>query len=405
MKINKERLWKHIQKLKTIGLQDDGSITRLPFTKEDKEAEKLLVMWMEEAGLEVSIDAVGNVIGTLEGKDKTFSPVVCGSHFDSVKQGGAFDGCLGVLAGIEVLHTMKEQHIQPVRSLMIIGFKDEEGNRFGYGMVGSKSMSGTFQEEGFSSKDEEGITLWEAMQQSGYRPQDYKKCQKKPYIFIELHIEQAKMLETHNIAIGIVEGIAGLSRFSIEIHGESAHAGATPMQYRNDPVVAMSDWIMQISEYAKKQKHMVATIGEIKTYPGACNVICNQVSFSLDLRALSDSNRREAILYMQLYNKQLKEKYGVTIKMIQEQELPSCPCDTIIQKQLKTICETNKIEYLPLCSGAGHDAMNFKDVCPIGMIFVRSKCGYSHRKDEFSSLQDCALATQILYELLLENAI
>lgn len=404
MDIKQERLWNHIQALGTIGKQEDGSVTRFPFTIEDKQAQGTIASWMQEAGLEVEVDYVGNVIGTLLGKEEGLSPVVCGSHYDSVKCGGKFDGCLGILSGIEALQTMIENRIQPQRTIKVIAFKDEEGNRFGYGMVGSKSISGCLQEEGFASLDENGTSLLRAMELYGLQPQRYQECKIVPHAFIELHIEQAKVLETENKPIGVVQGIAGLSRYTVTIQGESAHAGATPMLYRQDPVVAMSDWILFTTTLAKKYKTMVATVGEIKTYPGACNVICDKVVFSLDLRSLYDEDRENAMQEIKEYHIQLEYQYGVQISIQKEQSLDACLCEESLQKDLQDICEKNAIPYANLVSGAGHDCMNFKEVCPTAMLFVRSKNGYSHRKEEFSSPIDCAIGTQVLYEMLLRMA-
>lgn len=403
MKIDKERLWNHLMELKEIGKNSDGSVTRFPFTNEDKQAQEQIVEWMSNAGLNVHIDYVGNIIGTLQGSDETLPAIMCGSHYDSVKNGGAFDGCLGVLAGIEVLQTLIENKIQPKRSIQVVGFKDEEGNRFPYGMVGSKSICATFGKEGFSSQDESGISLYDAMSSFGLQPDRYRECQLHPFMFLEIHIEQARLLEDRDKAIGIVQGIAGLSRFTISIHGECAHAGATPMAYRHDPVVAMSEWILHISELSKQYQGMVATIGSIQTNPGVCNVICDHVTYTLDLRSLKDEDRKQVMEVIKSFNKELEIKHGVSITMIEEQCLVSCLCDEILQDTLKSICIEKNIPYEELVSGAGHDCMNFKDICKVAMIFVRSKAGYSHRKEEFSSKEDCALGAEILYEFLLKQ--
>ena len=358
MRINEKRLWNHIQTLGQIGKAEDGSVTRLSFTKEDEAAAFQLTEWMREAGLHVTIDACGNIIGTLKGAEPNLPPVVCGSHFDTVKEGGIFDGCLGVLTGIEVLQTIREAGIQPQRSIMVIGFRDEEGNRFGYGMIGSRSICGKVEKDGLLSVDHKGITLAQAMTQAGYHPACYATCQLSSLeAFYEVHIEQADVLAAQNLSVGIVEGIAGLVRYTVTIYGRSAHAGATPMHRRHDPVTAMSRWILHMTQLAQ-QPHTVAPIGEIHTYPGACNIICDRVSFSLDLRSLDD-----AVI------------------------------------QLEVCCKTLQLPILRLASGAGHDCMNFQGICPTAMIFVRSQHeGASHSKEEYSTQKDCADGCQLLLE-------
>ncbi len=402
--INEQRLWQHIETLGQVGKNEDGSITRWPFTPEDKQAETLLVQWMQEAGMEVEVDYVGNVIGTYAGSDVSLLPIVCGSHFDSVRCGGMFDGCLGLLAGIEVVATMKQQHYQPLRTIKIIGFKDEEGNRFGCGMVGSKSIAGVLQEEDFQSVDEAGITLYDAMQQMGYQPECYKQCQFSIHAMYELHIEQASVLEQHQVGVGIVDGIAGLVRYTMTVKGKSNHAGATPMAYRNDPVVAMSHWIVEMTEWAKQHEPLVLTVGIIETAPGACNVICDHVTYSIDIRSLNPKQLQQVESVMQKCNTKLSEQYGVGFDMQKEDEIAPCPCDQERVKHIQQVCEKQNIAYRKVMSGAGHDSMNFKEVCPIVMLFVRSQNGYSHRKEEFTTLQDCTQGTQLLYTLLTEEA-
>lgn len=400
MVIHMKRLWEHIQILGEIGRNEDGSITRLPFTIEDHKAQELLKTWMLEAGMQVNIDAVGNIIGTYTGVDNHLQPVICGSHYDTVKCGGMFDGCLGVLSGIEVIQTMHEQGFIPLRSIQIIAFKDEEGNRFGYGMIGSKAISGNVDTSGFQSKDVEGITLYQAMCEAGLHPALYDTCKLDPYAFIEVHIEQAKVLDNGNKAIGIVDGIAGLARYTITFKGESAHAGATPMHQRKDPVIAMSRWILYMRELASSYPHTVATIGDIHTYPGSCNIICDHVECSLDLRSIKDEIIVMIMQKMQVFQEQLTQEEGVIISISKEQVIGSAPCDTKLISMLEAICEKEDEPYLHIMSGAGHDCMNFKDVCPTAMIFVRSKDGYSHRKEEYSTMEDCGKGADILYKML-----
>ena len=398
MNIQENRLWNHIQELGMIGRAEDGSVTRLPFTKEDQQAETLLLKWMREAGLDTRVDAVGNVIGIYSGREPELPPVVCGSHFDSVVEGGIFDGCLGVLAGIEVLQTMKKQGIRPKRTHMVIGFRDEEGNRFGYGMVGSKSFCGVMGREGFQSTDANGYTLQEAMELAGFHPEDYTSCQSKAHRYYELHIEQGRILEDQDTAIGIVSGISALTRYTITFKGESAHAGATAMKHRIDPVVAMSAWISEITRLATLYPDTTATIGEIHTYPGACNIICDHVTCSLDIRSLKGEHIEEIMKKMEEFHKQSNS--GVVMELQLEQHMDACPSDHEVITLLDKICKEQGIPVVHLASGAGHDAMNFKNVCPIGMIFVRSVRGYSHRKEEYSRKEDCALGCELLYQIL-----
>ena len=400
MNINEERLWDHIQELGQIGKAPDGSVTRFPFTREDEAAAALIEKWMQDAGLLVMRDTCGNIIGTLTGVHTELPPVICGSHFDTVKKGGIYDGCLGVLAGIEVLQTIQEAGICPLRSLKVIGFRDEEGNRFGYGMIGSRSICGRVEEEGLHSMDKDGTTLAQAMKQAGYKPENHTDCRMTPLeAYYEVHIEQADLLAEHGLSVGIVEGIAGLVRYTVTIYGRSAHAGATPMKRRHDPITAMSRWILRITELAKQHPHTVATIGEIHTYPGACNIICDHVSFSLDLRSLDDAIIQDILDTMQTYEELLEREQGVRVDRRFEQQLSAAMCDEELKRELETCCSTLQLPILRLASGAGHDCMNFQGICPTAMIFVRSQHeGASHCKEEYSTKEDCRDGCQLLLE-------
>lgn len=402
MKIQSERLWQHIQLLGQTGRNKDGSITRLAFTDEDEQAARQIRTWMEEAGLKVSVDACGNIIGKLEGSQPELAPLICGSHFDTVSQGGMFDGCLGVLAGIEALQTMVEEGYQPKRTIQVMGFRDEEGNRFGYGMVGSKSVAGIFRPEGLEATDEDGRTLRQVMEQRGYRPQEYISCYIQPHAYFELHIEQAGVLEEKNVPLGIVEGISVLHRYTITVCGKSGHAGAIPMAQRCDPVPVMSQWITRITELAKQYPSTVATIGSIRTVPGVCNTICDRVVFSLDIRSLRDETLEEIIEKMHEMEENLPD--GISIDWKQEQILTACICDEKFQADIEKMCQEEQIPAVRLVSGAGHDCMNFRGVCPAAMIFVRSADGASHKKEEYSTPSDCGDGCQILYRMLLKHS-
>lgn len=400
--INADRLWQHIEELGCIGRQADGSITRFPFTREDRKAQTLIGRYMKEAGLTVQTDAAGNLIGRwTEAGCEEKAPVLTGSHYDTVLNGGRFDGTLGVLGAIEAVQTMKEAGIRPKRPICVIGFKDEEGNRFGYGMIGSKSVCGIAREEGLQSADQDGISLREAMTGYGLKPEQIGSCRIAPVkAMLELHIEQGKVLENHKKQIGIVDGIAGLVRYRIEIAGESGHAGATPMTDRKDPVVAMSRWILKVTALAESRPSCVATVGSIRTFPGTCNIIADHVEFTLDLRSIHETDIREIMEQMQAESRMLEQELGVQIACYLEQQLAPVLCDDSIKAALQQICAAHDIPHMHLMSGAGHDSMNFKEVCPVGMIFVPSKGGYSHRKEEFTSKADCAVGAQVLMELL-----
>lgn len=397
MKVNQDRLWEHLQTLAAIGRNPDGSITRLPFTKQDQEAQDLIRTYMQQAGLSVEIDPVGNVIGKWMDQTMTGKPVVTGSHYDSVIQGGMFDGCLGILGAIEAITVLKESGYKPNRPIYCIGFKDEEGNRFGYGMIGSKAINGLVSDEDLLSKDEKGISLQQAMVDFQLEPSLYKQCQKTDFLaMIELHIEQGKVLEQKHKQIGIVTGIAGLSRYTITIYGESGHAGATQMKGRMDPMIPACELVLRIQKKASMLKDCVATVGKLETSPGACNIICDHVMLSLDVRSIDPANIDCIIDDVKAFLNQIP--FQSTLE--HEQSLNCAPCSQSIQEQIIEVCQSNDLSFMSLMSGAGHDAMNFYEHCPIGMIFVESHKGYSHRKEEYTSPISCAQGTLVLAQML-----
>ncbi len=405
MDIHADRLWNRLMALGQIGSYPDGSITRLSCTKEDGLARDWLIGEMTAAGLEVYVDAVGNVIGRLSGEDANAPAVLTGSHYDTVRHGGRFDGTLGLLSSLEAVQTIIEQKKKVRHTIYVIGYKDEEGNRFGFGMTGSRCIAGIMDPEGLEAKDSDGITMKEAMAQAGYTPADYQTCKISPVkCSIELHIEQATVLDREGLSLGIVEGIAHLLLYQIKITGHSGHAGANPMKGRRDPVVAMSEWICAVTKEASKEKYCVATIGTIQASPGSFNVICESVTFSLDIRSMSVDEIHACLKRMDDIQEEIEKRHGVMIERTLVQELKGCPCDEPMKNRLEDIMARNSIPHKRLMSGAGHDSQNYNGICPCAMIFVRSIDGYSHRKEEYSTPEDCANGAQVLYEMLLAEA-
>ena len=400
MEINAGRLWNRLQELGKIGVDPHGGITRWTFTEEDMQARDWLADQMKQAGLSVREDPVGNVIGTYNPADSLEAPVLSGSHFDTVRCGGIFDGCLGLLAALEAAQTLKENNVMLKRPLMVIGYRDEEGNRFSSGMVGSKVVTGKADDADFLAQDATGITIGEAMKQRGYHPEDYKQGRIDPiHASVELHIEQGKVLEQADCPVGIVEGIPYLRFYEVTLSGCSGHAGATPMNDRQDPVVAMTKWIQKITALASQRPYTVATVGNIQTFPGSANVICDHVTFSLDIRSLKEHHIDDCLAAMKPLEAEL-ESAGIGVSCQLRHILYGLACDERLKRDLEHIMSQRRIPYQRLMSGAGHDSQNFKDVCPCAMIFVRSQHGYSHRKEEYSTPQDCAAGAQALLDLL-----
>ncbi|MCG7346445.1 Zn-dependent hydrolase [Sporosarcina sp. ACRSL] len=404
--IQVERLWNRLMELSQIGKQPSGGVTRFSFTKVEQRAKQLVASYMEEAGMQVREDAVGNLIGRRDGRRADLPAVLIGSHIDTVPHGGKFDGALGVLAGIEVAQTLNEQQIELDHPIEVIAFTDEEGSRFGLGMIGSRAIAGTLTLEQLQQVDQDGITIWEAMEQSGLDPQNIGEAKREPSTvkaYVELHIEQGRVLEKEGLPAGVVSGIAGPYWTKWNISGEAGHAGATPMDGRKDPLMAATEIMQFMEEQAKKHPATVATVGQISVKPGGVNVIPGEVEFTLDLRAIDEAIRDAVETNIKATAEQVCLKRDVVLNIEHLQRIKPVPCSNSIQEVIREACRKTGVEPITLPSGAGHDGMQFNE-WPIGMIFIRSKDGISHNPAEWSSKEDCGKGTKILYETVLALA-
>lgn len=405
--INQERLWNNLMRLGEIGKSAEGGITRLPFTKEDLKARELVKQLMKKAGLAVREDAVGNLIGRKAGNDPALPAVLIGSHLDSVFNGGVFDGSLGVLAGIETLQSMNEKNIQTKHPIEVYAFRDEEGCRFNFSFLGSRGATGGLTPSDLEFKDKEGISIGGAMQSCSLEPMEYSKAARRPEeikAYLELHIEQGKVLECSNLPIGIVTGIASSLRLLVTVTGKADHAGATPMNLRYDALVVAAQIISVVEKEAKATQSAVGTVGRIQAYPGGINIIPGKVEFTIDLRDVSPEvglKLEESILSQA---REICRQRGLELKVDIMQRVPPAPCSEEIITTILESCKKLDIKTMKLPSGAGHDAMQMINICPIGMIFVRSKNGISHHPEEWSSVEDCALGAKVLYETVLKLA-
>lgn len=408
MEINSGRLWSRLMELGEIGKRDSGGVTRFSFTPEEQQARVQVIKYMLEAGLEVREDAAGNVIGRLEGTNPQAPAVLTGSHIDTVPDGGKFDGALGVIAAIEALQVMRERGKESVHPIEVIAFTDEEGSRFGFGMIGSRAMAGTLRPEDLEHRDERGVSIAEAMRAAGVDPERVGEAAKLPgevKAYIELHIEQGKVLESRNSPVGLVTGIAGPLWQQFTLTGQAGHAGATPMNMRKDPMQAAAELLGQIYGEAGRYPNAVATVGKIRALPGGVNVIPGQVEFSLDLRDIDEADRDslEAAIRDQAYRICGNRGIGLQIDLLQR--VAPAPSSPEVRQAISEAGRAAGLPSLPtLVSGAGHDGMQFSSRWPLGMIFVRSRDGVSHSPEEWSSPEDCASGAEVLYHALLALA-
>lgn len=402
-----ERLSSRLAAIAAIGLTPDGGSCRPGYSPAEKQAKDLVCEWMREAGLFVHRDAAGNCFGRLAGRSNHLPAVLCGSHVDTVPNGGHFDGALGVLLALETVEMWKATGFQPERSYEVVTFSEEEGSSFNVGCVGSGALVGApFIAELDGVTDQEGRSFASAVVEVGLSLADFSKAHRdlsQIRAFVEVHIEQGRVLERLGLPVGIVNGICGLACLEITLEGEAGHAGTTPMKGRRDALVAASRIISAISELPSTVSGTaVATVGQLRVWPNGSNVVPGKVRFSVDVRDVITEDLKELILRIGDAARRISQDSGIEITLIQT----FFQAATAVDQGLKAIQEKAMraldLEPFELPSGAGHDAMIMGEHVPMAMFFVRSEAGISHNPAEFTSLNDCAIAARALSQFLRE---
>jgi beta-ureidopropionase / N-carbamoyl-L-amino-acid hydrolase len=398
--INGERLKNELERFASFGGTENNGVTRLSLSEEDRLARDFFCACCEELGLEVKVDDMGCMYATLEGvEDKP--AIVVGSHLDSVKKGGRFDGVLGVLAGLEVVRTLVENNIKPRIPITIVNFTNEEGARFEPSMMASGVLSGKFEKTVMvKKKDSAGITFKEALKSIGYEGDEGNRL-KEGTAFLELHIEQGPILEKEEISIGVVECVVGMACYDIEITGESDHAGTTPMNMRKDALFAANNLINEIRRVLSSlDEELVFTIGRVNVYPSIHTVIPNKVVFSLEARHKNPEMVRAFKEFVQeLPNAGLNEGCDVTTTKLWERD--TVWFDTDIVNQLEKSAQSLGYSNKRMVSGAGHDAQFIASFVPSAMLFIPSVNGKSHCEEELTSWEECEQGVNVLLDTVL----
>jgi allantoate deiminase len=396
----KERIEKQINDLSEYTSTPGKGMTRLTYSNEDLLTRNYIKEKMKEYGLTVKEDGLGNIFGKLEGTLKDAPSVLIGSHFDSVPNGGSFDGPAGVIVALEVAALFAENQLTPKYPLEIVALIEEEGARFGGGLMGSRGMVGSLSEEGFKRlKDKDGVTTVEAMGKIGLDSSLPKRRDPNTIkSFLELHIEQGPILEEKNIPIGVVEAIVGLTQLEVTIEGKAGHAGTTPMDRRTDALIAAANIISQFPGLAIEEGNgTVITTGRLHVLPNGANVIPNKVEFSVDIRSSQEEPISNVIAKIKSLIHSYREQ-GYSISVEQPLYMKPKNMNNQIVALLKEKSTELGIPYCSINSGAGHDAMVLSDVTDVGMIFVPSKDGLSHCPEEWSDAVHLANGVQIFYE-------
>ncbi|MBU8730140.1 M20 family metallo-hydrolase [Cytobacillus oceanisediminis] len=402
--VNGERLASRLDELSRIGLLDSGGVTRLGYSAEEKEAKELVIKWMKNAGLTVTADGAGNVFGRLEGNTEGPS-IASGSHVDSVPNGGHFDGPLGVLSALEVVESWKETGYIPEKPYEVVIFSDEEGSRFKSSLTGSRAFMGQLKPEEMDSlRDENGKSFRDVLNEYGSSAEACLKAgenRREIETFVEVHIEQGKVLERENQPVGVVKGIAGPASLEVTFTGEAGHAGNTPMAGRKDPLVAASLFVAAIEKFPKQVSDTaVATVGKLNVHPNGFNVIAQKVILTVDIRDIFEETRDQLLDQIKTKAVKIAEERSIDVQMKLNAKIKPLPIHESLQAGIAESLTKFNINPVYIPSGAGHDTMIVGTEMPAAMLFVRSRDGISHNPREWTSLNDCVHGVHVLKDFV-----
>jgi beta-ureidopropionase / N-carbamoyl-L-amino-acid hydrolase len=399
--INGARLEQNIIELSQIGNLTKGGVSRLAFSLEDLQARQLVHQWMEAAGMTVRVDAAGNLIGHYAGKHPELGVLATGSHIDTVAVGGRYDGVLGVLAGIEVVRTLRDNNIRLEHPIEVIVFTDEENT-----VIGCKSMAGTLNLDPEMYRRLDGRDIQSCLEKIGgnwSKIATAKRNASDLVAFVELHVEQGGVLESEGKDIGVVKGIVGQYRFLVTVTGRANHAGTTPMHLRRDALIAASRIVLAVNNLATSiPGEQVATVGMMNVHPNATNTVPEKVELSIDMRDLSLELLTSLISLLEAELTVIAAETRTEIVLKRTLEVLPTLAHVDIQSAIVRCCEELGASYTYLPSRAGHDAQEIGRFTAMGMIFVPSLSGISHSEDEYTSPEQCILGTNVLLHTLIE---
>lgn len=380
--------------------EDAPKITRVYLSDQHKQAGEYLIGLMRRAGMNAGFDALGNIVGRYEAADPNAPVVMTGSHQDSVRNAGKYDGLFGIISAIACVKDLHDRGKRLPYTLEIVGFCDEEGVRFGATLIGSKAMAGSFEPAWLDKTDDDGATMRQALIDFGGDPdrwQDVDRRGKRVVAFVESHIEQGPVLLNEGLPVGVVTAIAGATRLRVNVTGLAGHAGTVPMGSRQDALTAASEMVLFIERYCEERSGLVGTVGKMSVAPGAINVIPQDVEFSIDVRSGDDALRRAAVAYFQSGLEAIAKRRRVEVTAAPFYAADAAPCDEALQQQFADAIAAHGVAVRHLPSGAGHDAMVFPAVAPTAMLFVRcGNNGISHHPDETMTAEDAEVATSVL---------
>ena len=380
-----------------------GGLTRVFLSPQARAASDKVLGWMREAGMQAKLDAIGNAAGRYEGERPGLPCLMLGSHLDTVRDAGKFDGMLGVIAAIECVSLLSSKNQRLPFAIEVIGFGDEEGVRFGTTLLGSRAVAGTLQEEVLVVKDANGIAMADALREFGLDPKGIPRIARNKadvLAYAELHIEQGPVLEAEGLAVGVVTAINGFSRLRVTLRGAAGHAGTVPMNLRRDALAGAAECALLVERVAKGHPELVGTVGRFEAKPGAINVIPGEVMFTVDVRAPQDSLREQAVAAIRAEIEQVckTRKLKSEIENLQDFGVTACAPRLIAQMERAVASEGFRVRRLP--SGAGHDGMALGAITDICMLFVRCKGGISHNPLESITRDDADAGVRVLMKFI-----
>ena len=400
VRVNGQRLMANLESLSRIGRTPQGGNSRVAFSEADREARQYVMGLMRAAGLEVSIDAAGNILGRRAGSVPYLPPLMLGSHIDSVPEGGHYDGPLGSLGAIEVVQSLADRAISTRHSIVVVIFQNEEG-----GKTGSRVMSGVFKPEELDLGSHSGRTIREGIAFSGGNPEKLASARIESGeigAFLELHIEQGAVLEQAGIPIGVVTGIVGLRRWTVTVEGMANHAGTTPMNDRRDALLAAAQFIQAVNQVVTGMEgDQVGTVGMIQASPGAPNVIPGRVTMSLELRDLDMGKIERVYQAIKSRAQDIAVESDTTIELDEYYLSRGAPTDERVMQLIEESASELGLSSRRMPSGAGHDAQSIAPLASTGMIFIPSIGGISHSPKEYSRPEDIIAGVNVLFSTLL----
>jgi allantoate deiminase len=380
------------------------NLTRIFLTPEHRAAADLILGWMREAGMDARLDAIGNVCGRYEGERPGLPCLMLGSHYDTVRDAGKWDGPLGLITAIACIADLHRRGRRLPFALEVVGFADEEGTRFASTLLGSRAVAGTFVESVLNTRDKAGVSMRDAMLAFGLDPDHVGAAARVPgevLAYLELHIEQGPVLEAGKLPVGVVTAIAGATRLAVELHGTAGHAGTVPMAMRRDALAGAAECIVAIEEFCRSDRAgLVGTVGYINAMPGATNVIPGLVSFTMDIRSPTDSYRKLAVTDLVREIESIARQRRLDLQINVTHDSRTVPCAPWLQRQIAAAMAAEGYPAFDLPSGAGHDGMAMIDITDVAMLFVRCRGGVSHNPAEHVDTADVDAGARVLLRVI-----